>query len=338
MHGLVMAAMLTLAVGAHTDTTLAVTNGTTLELENYAGSIEVETWSRNAVRIEAEHGRRAEVQVERGSGSLSISAESHMGTPTSADFKLTVPAWMTLKLSGVYCDISVSGSHAALEAETVQGDVEVNGGEGHLSVQSVQGSVKVSNASGKIEVSSVNEGVVVDHVSGDLSAESVNGKVEVREAKLASFEASTVNGTLIYDGSFERNGHYEMSTHNGSVYVSIPTNADLDVEATTYAGSFESTFPVENQSDDAKGAKGRLEKKNHRYAMRFGSGSADLSIESFQGSIVLHRPGEQVTGETSTIEEQEADRKSMIKIHSKAGKDQKDSKKKDADEDDDDGN
>ena len=29
MHGLVMAAMLTLAVGAHTDTTLAVSNGTT---------------------------------------------------------------------------------------------------------------------------------------------------------------------------------------------------------------------------------------------------------------------------------------------------------------------
>ena len=330
MHGLVMAAMLTLAVGAHTDTTLAVSTGTTLELENYAGSIEVETWSRNAVRIEAEHGRRAEVQVERGSGSLSISAESHMGTPTSADFKLTVPAWMTLKLSGVYCDISVSGSHAALEAETVQGDVEVNGGEGHLSVQSVQGSVKVSNASGKIEVSSVNEGVVVDHVSGDLSAESVNGKVEVRDAKLTSFEASTVNGTLIYDGTFERNGHYEMSTHNGSVYVAIPANADLNVEATTYAGSFESTFPVEKDRESTK--------KNHRYTLRLGSGSADLSIESFQGSIVLHRPGEQVTGESTSIEEENADRKSMIKIHSKPDKDHKDSKKKDADEDDDAGN
>ena len=337
MHGLVMAAMLTLAVGAHTDTTLAVSNGTTLELENYAGSIEVGTWSRNAVRIEAEHGRRAEVQVERRSGSLSISAESHMGTPTSADFKLTVPAWMTLKLSGVYCDITVSGTHAALDAETVQGDVEVNGGEGHLSVQSVQGSVKVSNASGKIEVSSVNEGVAVDHVSGDLTAESVNGKVEVRDAKLSSFEASTVNGTLIYDGSFEKNGHYEMSTHNGSVYVAIPANADLAVEATTYAGSFESTFPIEKDRESTK--------KTHRYSVRLGSGSADLSIESFQGSIVLHRPGEQVTGES------EADEKSMIKIHSRPGKDPMDSKdwkdskdskdskkKKDADSDDDEGN
>src|SRR4029078_8690880 len=100
-----MAAMLTLAVGNHTDTTLAVSNGTTLELENYAGSIEVQTWSRHGGRSEAAHGRRAArsdaehgpgaaVRVERGTGSLSISAQSHMGTPTSADFKLTVPAWM----------------------------------------------------------------------------------------------------------------------------------------------------------------------------------------------------------------------------------------------------
>src|SRR5678809_1246296 len=127
-----------------------------------------------------------------------------------------------------------------------------------MCIRDRQGSVKVSNASGKIEVSSVNEGVAIDHVSGDLTAESVNGKVEVRDAKLASFEGSTVNGTLLYEGSFERNGHYEMSTHNGSVYVAIPANADLDVEATTYAGSFEATFPVENQTADAHGAKGQL--------------------------------------------------------------------------------
>ncbi len=321
MHGLVMAALLTLAVGAHTDTTFSVAKGTQLELENYAGSIDVGTWSKDAVRIEAQHGRRSEVQIERGEGKLSISAESHMGTPTSADFKLTVPSWMALKLSGVYCDISVSGTHATLEAETVQGDVEVNGGDGHLSVQSVQGSVKVTNASGKIEVSSVNEGVSVDHVAGELTAESVNGKVEVHDAKLTSLEASTVNGTLVYDGSFEKNGHYELSTHNGSVYVAIPTDADLDVEATTYAGSFESTFPLDKDHETAKRGK--------RYTLRLGSGSADLSVESFQGSIVLHRPGEDVSGESTKVkvdveedwgDQAKAKAKAKAKVHAKRGK------------------
>jgi DUF4097 and DUF4098 domain-containing protein YvlB len=330
MQGLVMAALLTMAVGAHTDTTLSVSSGTQLELENYAGSIEVATWGKNAVRIEAEHGRRAEIEVSREAGTLSISVETSMGAPTSADFKLTVPAWMNMKLSGVYCDISVAGTKGTVEAETVQGDVEVNGGEGHLSVQSVQGSVKVTGASGKIEVSSVNEGVVIDHVSGDVTAESVNGKVEVRDAKLASLEASTVNGTLVYEGSFEKNGRYELSTHNGSVYVAIPANADVNVEATTYSGSFESTFPIEKDRESTKRSK--------RYTLRLGSGSAELTVESFQGSIVLHRPGEKVTGESDKDEDDEDSgaAKTKIKPHSKPGK--HDSAKDEDSDDSDDGN
>lgn len=325
MQGLVMAAVLTLAVGSHTDTTLTVAPGTQLELENYAGSIEVATWARNAVRIEADHGRRAEVEFSRADGVLSIDVENRYGAPTSADFKLTVPAWMGLKLSGVYCDILVTGTRGTLEAETVQGDVEVNGGEGHISVQSVQGSVKVTGASGKIEASSVNESVELKGISGDLTAESVNGRITVREAKLASLEASTINGTLIYEGDFQRSGRYEMSTHNGSVYVAVPANADLSVEATTYAGSFESTFPIEKDRESTR--------RNKRYTVRLGAGSAELQIESFQGSIVLHRPGEK-TGEDSSddedavVKDKDKDKekdKEKIKIHPKPGKHDSDS-------------
>ena len=323
MHGLVMAALLTMAVSAHTDTTLTVSSGTALELEDFAGSIEVATWSRNAVRVEADHSRHAELEIERGAGTLGLSVENRMGGPTSVDYRLTVPAWMALKLSGVYCDISVTGTKGSVEAETVQGDVEVNGGEGHLSAQSVQGTVKVVGASGKIEASSVNEAVLIDHVTGDLTAESVNGRVEVRNAILTSLEASTVNGTIVYDGSFAKNGNYELSTHSGSIYVAIPTNADLSVDATTYAGSFESTFPIEKDRESSK--------HDRHYTVRLGSGSADLSIESFQGSIVLHRPGDHVSDESSD----EDSGKVRIKAHEKS--DRHDGKDKDKDKDKDDG-
>ena len=291
MQGIVMAAMLTLAVGSRTDTTFSVPSGTQLELENYAGSIEVGTWGKNAVRIEAQHGRRAVIDVSTGDGVVSVDVETTHGAPTSADFKLTVPAWMPLKLSGVYCDIVAAGSKSWIEAETVQGDVEVDGGEEHVSLQSVQGSVKLTNASGKMEVSSVNQGVTVFDVKGDLSAESVNGKIEVRDARLAAFEASTVNGTLIYEGDFQKSGRYELSTHNGSVYVAIPANADLNIEAASYSGAFEATFPIERD---------RESKRSKRYTARLGSGSAHLTVETFQGSILLYRPGEKVTGESAS--------------------------------------
>lgn len=318
MHGFLMATLLTMAMSARTDTTLSVTPGTQFELENYAGSIEVTTWARNAVRIEASHGRRAMLDISRDEGSIQVDIESTHGVPTSAEFQLTVPAWMGLKLSGVYCDISISGSKGPLEVETVQGDVEVTGGSGHVSLQSVQGTVSLRGASGKVEVSSVNEGVEVTDVSGELTAESVNGAITVRNARVSSFEASTINGTLSYDGSFERGGHYEMSTHNGSIYVAIPANADLALEASSYSGSFEATFPIEKDREHAR--------RKH-YTVRFGAGSAEMSLESFQGSIVLHRPGERVSGD-------EADEDTGSKVKAKA-KSKSKSGAKDADPDSD---
>lgn len=306
MQGLVMAAMLTLAVGTQTDTTFTVSPGATLELENYAGSIEVTTWSRNAVRIEASHGRRAVLGIHRDEDVVQIGVESRYGTPTSADFKLTVPAAMGLKLSGVYCDIQVAGTRGTVEVETVQGDVEVTGGDGHITAQSVQGTVRVDGASGKIEVASVNQGVEVLNARGELSVESVNGTVMVKNARVSMLEASTVNGIIVFEGEFAKAGRYEMSTHNGGIYVAVPATADLTIEAATYSGSFEATFPIAKEPE---------ERRRKRYVIKLGSGSAELNIESFQGGIQLYRPGEKVFDE----QEQEQDGKAKSKSKSKSG-------------------
>jgi DUF4097 and DUF4098 domain-containing protein YvlB len=308
MQGLVMAAMLTLAVGARTDTTFTVSPGATLELENYAGSIEVTTWSRNSVRIEASHGRRAVLDIRRDDDVVQIEVESRYGTPTSADFKLTVPTAMALKLSGVYCDIQVTGTKGSVELETVQGDVEVTGGDGHISAQSVQGMVRVDGASGRIEVASVNEGVEVLNARGELTVESVNGTVMVKNARVSSLEASTVNGTIVFDGEYQKAGRYEMSTHNGNIYVAVPAAADLTIEAATYSGAFEATFPVAKEPE---------ERRRKRYVIKLGNGSAEMNIESFQGTIQLFRPGEKVYEESSV---HDPDReKSKAKSKAKSG-------------------
>jgi DUF4097 and DUF4098 domain-containing protein YvlB len=310
MQGPVLAALLTLAVGGRTDTTITVPADATLELENYAGSIEVGTWGKNAIRIEASHGRRAVLKIDRDGSAIQIEIESIHGAPTSADFKLTVPTAMGLKLSGVYCDIQVTGTRGSVELETVQGDVEVTGGEGHISAQSVQGKVRATDPNGQIELSSVNEGVDVVNPRGELTVESVNGTVSVKRSRVTSLEASTVNGTILFDGDFAKGGRYEMSTHNGGIYVAVPTGADVTIEASTYSGSFESTFPVTRE---------REEPKRKRYVVHLGSGGADLSLESFQGSILLHRPGENVFGQEENAGHDSA--KTRPKTKEKSGKD-----------------
>jgi len=155
--------------------------------------------------------------------------------------------------------------------------------------------------------------------------ESVNGAITMSKVQLNSLEASTVNGTITYDGTFAKTGRYEMSTHNGNVYVAVPADANLNIEVATYGGSFESTFTIPKTSD---------EKHHKRFSVQLGSGGADLDLESFQGSILLHRPGEKV-GDSD--EEKPANGHVKVKVKNKSDKGNDDGKS-DGDDDDDDGN
>ena len=281
-----IATLATLAVvvlaATQTDTTLAVKPGTRLELNQFSGSIDVQTWAKNSVRVVAEHGSRVEIEIQNSDNSFQIEAQHYRGIPTSVEYRLTVPKWMALELSGVNTDVSVQNSGGEVHIETVQGDVTVSGGTKVVEATSVEGEVRIENASGRIEVSSVNGGVSIDRSSGAVLASSVNGEITMRAVESGDVEASTVNGGVLYEGSIRSEGSYRMSTHNGEVTFVIPEKASASVEVSTFSGEFLSDFPI--QLDETRHGK--------RFSFKLGTGSARIELESFQGTIRLRRPGE----------------------------------------------
>ncbi len=267
---------------AGTDTTVAVKPGTRLALDCFAGDIQVSAWSKDAVRIHAEHSRRTYVDIERGEGTLTISAHSRFGPPVGVDYRLTVPTWMPLELSGVAADISVEGVRGNVRASSVKGDVVVRGGGDFVSVESVEGDVKVSGARGRVEASSINQDIEVIDVGGEISVEAVNGDIVIGQVGSKSVEASTVNGSLYYDGPLKTSGVYSFSTHNGDIIVGLPPRPDVAVSVATFGGSFASYIA----------AKVNMAKRGKRFNFTLGSGSASLELESFQGNIRLERAGD----------------------------------------------
>ncbi len=279
---LAVAALAALTLSTHTDTTLTVSPGTRLELENFGGDIAVTTWAKNAVRIEAEHGSRTRVTVDRAEPALVVKASGRMGVPASVDFKLTVPAWMALGLSGVYGDVTVEGTRGEVSVETVRGDIHVTGGSGAISLQSVEGEVALEGARGRAELSSVNAGVRVSNHEGDLTVETVNGEVELENVRSGAVEASTVNGDVLFEGEIREDGHYSFGTHNGDLVVALPAQPGVTVSVATYSGEFESSFPVRLTES----------RRGKRFKFTLGSGSAELELESFEGAIRLYRRGD----------------------------------------------
>jgi DUF4097 and DUF4098 domain-containing protein YvlB len=210
-----------------------------------------------------------------------VRTEGRRGPPSAVDLTLTVPAWMPLDLSGVYTDVTVVGVRAPITVETVQGEVDVTGGEGLVSLRSVQGHVSLKGAKGRIEVHSVNEDVHVSDASGEITAETVNGEIVLQRVQATSLEAGTVNGDVAYDGPIRNNGRYDLSSHNGDVTLAVPEGTSATVAVSTFSGEFESAFPVTL----------RETRKGKRFSFTLGSGSAQVTLESFQGTVQLVRPG-----------------------------------------------
>ena len=268
LFSLATGALTALALLQQVDTTVPARQGQRLVVDGYAGEIDVKTWARNAVRVEADPPSRTSIEVVSGGGAVTVRSESHRGPPSSIDMTITVPAWMGLDLSGVYTDVTVTGVRAPITVETVQGEVDVTGGEGLVSLRSVQGHVHLKGAKGRIDVHSVNEDVRVSDASGEIVAETVNGEIVLERVDATSLDAGTVNGDVGYDGPIRSGGRYTLSSHNGDVTLAVAEGSSAAVSVSTFNGEFESAFPVTL----------RETRKGKRFSFVLGSGSAQVSL------------------------------------------------------------
>lgn len=266
-----------------TDTTFAVRADSRIEVETFGGEINVKTWDRAAVRVQATHGRRDVIDIRARGSSVHIEAEGRMGPATATTINLTVPVNAAVSASGVYTDITVAGVEGDVDAETVQGSIRVTGGK-RLKLESVEGDIIVDRARGRVSANTVNRGIRITNVIGDIEAETVNGPIIMQSVQAMHVDAATVNGRIVYDGAISDGGDYSITTHNGGIWVVVPEKAGATVSVSTFNGRLDSSLPITLQSTANK----------RRYNFVFGSGKARIDLESFGGNIYLRRPGESI--------------------------------------------
>lgn len=124
----------------------------------------------------------------------------------------------------------------------------------------------------------VNGDVTALNLPDDAEVSTVNGVLEVTAA--GSVEASTVNGSITAKiGRGGWTGELEFSTVNGGIRVTLPTDLDADVKATTVNGSVDSDFPITVQ--------GRMRPRSLQG--RIGKGGPRIDLTTVNGSIELRK-------------------------------------------------
>jgi len=265
-----------------TDQTVPVQRGGRLSINNFAGEVIIHTWGKDSLHVVARHQARTTVDIKPTAGGVSIGSSGHMGAPGSVDFDITAPAWMPIKVEGTYNFITIEGSQAEVFANTVRGDVVIKGGSGSVTAKSVEGEVDVEGARGKVSVSSVNEKIKITDTSGDITAESVNGAITMTGIDSKSVDATTVNGTITFEGKLADGGHYSLGTHNGDLLVGVPENSNATFTVRTFQGSFHTDLAVEGYNREQL-------QRGRRVSLTLGTGSADVSLETFGGTIRLRK-------------------------------------------------
>lgn len=265
-----------------TDETVPVQRGSRLTVNNFAGEVIVHTWDKDSVHVVARHQSRTKVSIRPSAGGLSIQATGTMGPQGSVDYDITAPAWMPIKVEGTYNFVTMDGVQGEVFANTIRGDIVIKGGTGIITAKSVEGEVQVEGARGKVNVSSVNEKIRITDTSGEITAESINGAITMTGIDSKNVEASTVNGNIIYEGKLADGGRYSFGTHNGDLSLGVPENANATFTIRTYQGSFSTDLPLAgvSRADIQRGK---------RVVTTLGTGSADVSLETFGGSIRVRR-------------------------------------------------
>jgi hypothetical protein len=264
-----------------TDRTIAVTRGSRLIVNNDMGEVVVRTWDRDSVRLQAVHAAKTVVDAQTAGNVVTVRSRP-TGPSRSVDYDITVPAWMPVRASGEALYIGIEGVQGEVSAETVRGDIVIRGGAGTISAKSIQGEIIVEHSKGRITASSVNEAIRITGAAGEITAETTNGDIILSKVEARALDISTVNGDLRYEGGVPRGAHFKFITHNGDVTMYVPEDLSATFTVRLYHGEVQSYLPVKPVGELRRG---------RRATYVFGSGEADVEIESFGGEVRLRRPG-----------------------------------------------
>ena len=274
------------------DTTVSFTRGGAVDLSLVNGPVTVTAWDRAEVRVRGRSDRlpfRFEWSDGPNGGSVRVyTVRARNRSSGDQQLDVVVPVGTRVIANSISGDVRVRGVHGELDAETVSGDVDVQDATRRVSVSSVSGSVRAQGLDGDVRARSVSGDVRIVNIRGEADVGSVSGSVEVRAGQLGRLRAQTTSGDIAYDGSFARDGRYDLGTQSGEVRLVLPADASAALSLQTFSGSIDTSIPLTLQPS-ARGTDGSPLRSARRMEFTIGGGGARITAQSFSGTIVISR-------------------------------------------------
>lgn len=281
--------------------TVSLASDGEVNLTNISGHIEVKTWDRGEVKIDAlkisrastvakakENAAKVEIVVEKEGNTLMIKTEyperkkgwKEDSINVSVNYNLMIPANASAKITSVSGSVDLEKIGGAAKVKAVSGDVTMSEAHKGVDLEAVSGNIHVQNVTGDAYLNAISGRIYAEGIRGSIKASVVSGKIELRDVSEADkVDANSVSGTIVYEGKISRDGRYTLTGHSGSVEMIIPSDSAFEFEATTFSGRIQSDFEV------------KISGEIHRRKISgvVNNGGSVVKLTTFSGNVYLKK-------------------------------------------------
>ena len=235
-------------------------------LNNISGDVEVKSWDKGEVRIEAlkvskastlseaeENAKKVEILVKKEDKTLRIDTKypeskklfRKKSLNVSVNYWLWIPAKASVKIDSVSGDVDLEEIGGTVKVHVVSGDVEARKTDKGVDCEAVSGDLEIQDIAGDAYLKTVSGDITVERIKGSVKAEVVSGEIELRAVSDANVvEGKAISGSVVYQGKIKRDGRYTLKSHSGNVSMTLPSDSGFELEAKTFSGNIESDFEI----------------------------------------------------------------------------------------------
>lgn len=228
------------------DQTYSLEAGGEVSVTNVNGKIEVDSWNRDEVRIEAVKRAKASSRDR----AQEVLDETRIDVDTAPD-RLSVKTDLPRSEGGVLSWLFGGGTNAQVSYRvTVPSRADVR-------VRTTNGKLEVRGVAGHVKASSTNGGIDIEDIRGSVDASTTNGGVSVELAEITPDRSMSFSST------------------NGGIRITVPRSARLSIDASTTNGGIR----LDDLQADIRS------KSRRRLKADVNGGGPEIEIDTTNGGI-----------------------------------------------------
>ena len=270
--------------------TFTVASPAHLDLSNIRGSVEIRPGEDSVIHVTATKdpntgdAQRTEIEFTQPTdGTVKVTTHFPDGAwswlfgsfPCRVDYVVQAPPKCSLKINGVSSEILAEGFEGEFSFQSVSGEITLRSLTGPVKVNTVSGEVELAELTGDLHLTTVSGKVSGKRINGPLHLNTVSGKVSLEESSLASVDATTVSGGMVYQTVFGA-GPYHFNSVSGDVELLVPPETHCSAELHAISGKLFTKLPTTS-----------ILRQNGNQVVEVQGGGVKVYLHSVSGNLSL---------------------------------------------------